>query len=343
MSALCSLSPPESDLDPSFSDDEVASTVNDGDGSVMEEDLKLQVSAIPHRIPKRQVSKLLKGKEREWAQSLDRRERLQLLDLPTDVLKEIVSQVTNTNDLAALALTHSALHDLAIPHIYSRFDIVWPDASSSVEPRTGVDALTYGLSTLVMHEDAFRSYPTTKTCHHCGNIVRSNDQDSFAEPRKRRRGNNYAQYTRKFSLGNGPKDWVKEYSIDREGARCWGPWPLWQSQGCATWKRSRGTCRLGSCETSGEHSLPWETAVIVTSPDLNASGFDGTTTLRWILSPLFLLRQHHNLALLQMSQLSIPPPVGMSLLKPHPQQAYSKRCRKLTTALKVLRSRFFLR
>ena len=39
---------------------------------------------------------------------------------------------------------------------------------------------------------------------------------------KRRRGNNYAQYTKKFSLGNGPSDWVQEYSITKEGGKMLG-------------------------------------------------------------------------------------------------------------------------
>lgn len=39
---------------------------------------------------------------------------------------------------------------------------------------------------------------------------------------KRRRGNNYASYTRKFSLGNGPPDWVQEYSITKEGGKMLG-------------------------------------------------------------------------------------------------------------------------
>lgn len=69
--------------------------------------------------------------------------------------------------------------------IYSRFDIVWPDISFSQE-RSGVDALTYGLATLVSNE------------------------------------NDYARYVRKFSLGNGPDQWVKEYGLDKEGSKMLG-------------------------------------------------------------------------------------------------------------------------
>ncbi|KAK5140862.1 hypothetical protein LTR04_002820 [Oleoguttula sp. CCFEE 6159] len=39
---------------------------------------------------------------------------------------------------------------------------------------------------------------------------------------RRRRGNHYAQFTRKFSLGNGPPDWVSEYLIHKEGGKMLG-------------------------------------------------------------------------------------------------------------------------
>ena len=55
--------------------------------------------------------------------------------------------------------------------------------------RSGVDALTYGLSTLVASG---------------------------------RRGNNYGQWIRKFSLGNGPAEWVGEYNIAKEGGKMLG-------------------------------------------------------------------------------------------------------------------------
>ncbi|KAK6355133.1 hypothetical protein TWF696_004256 [Orbilia brochopaga] len=119
---------------------------------------------------------------------------LKLIDLPLDVLKEIVREVTNTTDLCSLCLSHSSLHALAIPLIYSRFDIVWPDQNVSSD-RTGVDALTYGLATLVSNE------------------------------------NDYAQYVRKFSLGNGPKEWVGEYAINKEGGKMLGT-----LVGLAVWK-----------------------------------------------------------------------------------------------------------
>ncbi|KAK6536821.1 hypothetical protein TWF281_001032 [Arthrobotrys megalospora] len=127
-------------------------------------------------------------KKKEKAKSL------KLIDLPLDVLKEIVREVTNTTDLCSLCLSHSSLHALAIPLIYSRFDIVWPDQNVSSD-RTGVDALTYGLATLVSNE------------------------------------NDYAQYVRKFSLGNGPKEWVGEYATNKEGGKMLGT-----LVGLAVWK-----------------------------------------------------------------------------------------------------------
>ncbi|CAL3964228.1 unnamed protein product [Diplocarpon coronariae] len=176
--------------------------------------------------PKTKLSSLLKDKEQEWTAAVERNGPLRLLDLPTDVLKEIVREVTHTNDLTALALTHSALHNLAIPHIYSRFDIVWPDAAATTDPRTGVDALTYGLATLCMG-DIFTDHTKVQSfaCTNCGT-------ENFAEcshglklgsgTSQRRLGNQYPQFTRKFSLGNGPADWVQEYLITKESGKMLG-------------------------------------------------------------------------------------------------------------------------
>lgn len=181
------------------------------------------------------LSKLLKGKEKKWGAAANRNGPLHLLELPLDILRLIVKEVTHTNDLTSLALTHSALHRLAIPHIYSRFDIVWPDAQATSEPRSGVDALTYGLATLVMQEDLFGYTAPHEgklgqnsclgfTCNHCGmaNDLSVSSLTSRGNVRKQRRGNLYSQYTRKFSLGNGPADWVQEYLINKEGGKMLG-------------------------------------------------------------------------------------------------------------------------
>lgn len=93
-----------------------------------------------------------------------------------------------------------------------------------------MDALTYGLATLVMGEEtldaptSFASDYNSAGYHHysckaCGTV---NQFDSLPHPRKRRRGNQYTQYTRKFSLGNGPPDWVQEYLITKEGGKMLG-------------------------------------------------------------------------------------------------------------------------
>ncbi|KAL8688656.1 MAG: hypothetical protein Q9218_005488 [Villophora microphyllina] len=159
----------------------------------------------------------------------DKKECLELLDLPLDILKDIVKEVTHTNDLTSLALTCSALHGLAIPWIYSRFDIVWPDTHSSSDSRQGVDALTHGLATLVMGEIPNPSpQPANSTqnftCTHCGtlNAVDTAPSLPIKTHRQRRRGNHYPQYTRKFSLGNGPDEWIKEYLINRESGKMLG-------------------------------------------------------------------------------------------------------------------------
>lgn len=134
--------------------------------------------------------------------------------------------------MASLALTHSALHNLAIPHIYARFDIVWPDAHNSAESRTGVDALTFGLATLVMNEEVFdgaqlHNYSATSRycqkcpCDQCQSVKLLSA--TAVQPAKRlRRGNHFSQYTRKFSLGNGPPEWVQEYLITKEGGKMLG-------------------------------------------------------------------------------------------------------------------------
>lgn len=154
------------------------------------------------------------------------KKKTELLDLPIDVLKDIVKEVTHTNDLTSLALCHSALHRLTIPHIYSRFDIVWPDSSAHAEPRSGVDALTYGLATLVMAEEIFGEAPNQQQHRRQLHNNRFNQGNKTARASemaiRRRRGNHYAQFTKKFSLGNGPPDWVQEYLISKEGGKMLG-------------------------------------------------------------------------------------------------------------------------
>ncbi|KAL4733749.1 hypothetical protein BDV11DRAFT_199511 [Aspergillus similis] len=149
--------------------------------------------------------------------------RLNLLDLPVDLLQDIIKEVTHTNDLTSLALTCSALHSLAVPQMYSRFDIVWPDAFPQSDHPGGVDALSYGLATLVMGEDIFREVPTTNAAQRCGHCGCNRQQSQSRQGSGRiRRGNYFAQYTRKFSVGNGPSDWVQEYSVTKETGKMLG-------------------------------------------------------------------------------------------------------------------------
>lgn len=172
--------------------------------------------------PRLRSSRVWKGKGKETL-SVDReiKKPMGLLDLPVDILKDIVKEVTHTNDLTSLALCHSALHRLTIPHIYSRFDIVWPDSSTHAEPRSGVDALTYGLATLVMAEEVFGESPAQRKEQN--NRFAPGGQGRATETAiRRRRGNHYAHFTKKFSLGNGPADWVSEYLITKEGGKMLG-------------------------------------------------------------------------------------------------------------------------
>ncbi|KAM0282471.1 hypothetical protein ACHAQH_002985 [Verticillium albo-atrum] len=158
------------------------------------------------------LRKLLKGKEEEWSAVSRRTGRLTLLELPLDILRLIVNEITHTNDLTSLALTNSTLHNLAVPHIYSRFDIVWPDATQLAQSDSkSVDALTFGLSTLCL-----------------GSSFAVRAQKMFSPTRKggsppmARLHNDYARYIKKFSLGNGPDDWVAEYMITKESGKMLG-------------------------------------------------------------------------------------------------------------------------
>ncbi|CAN8098632.1 unnamed protein product [Discula destructiva] len=156
------------------------------------------------------ISDYLRSKDPDWGTVQQRTEPLNLLELPVDVLRLIVKEITHTNDLTSLALTNSILHSLAIPHIYSRFDIVWPDAHTTTTEAKSVDALTYGLSTLCLGSPFAR---TTARLRRDG--MSTGPLSKFA-------GNDYAKYTRKFSLGNGPNDWVSEYMINKESGKMLG-------------------------------------------------------------------------------------------------------------------------
>lgn len=72
-----------------------------------------------------------------------------------------------------------------------------------------MDALTYGLATLVMAEEIFGESKQQR-------------QDRSNRSLRPRRGNRYAEFTRKFSLGNGPTDLVQEYLISKEGGKMLG-------------------------------------------------------------------------------------------------------------------------
>jgi len=172
------------------------------------------------------LSRLLQERASEWSDVAEKTRPLQLLDLPLDILQCVVSHVSHTNDLTSLALVHSSLHTLVTPHIYSRFDIVWPEANPTVESRVGVDALTYGLATLVMAHDVFGEatyqQQNCQSCQHCRPQPAHPALQSRTIPTRIRRGNYFAQHTRKFSLGNGPSDWVAEYLITKEGGKMLG-------------------------------------------------------------------------------------------------------------------------
>jgi len=105
---------------------------------------------------------------------------------------------------------------------------VWPEIHTTNDPRTGVDALTYGLATLCMGElGALKAhaFPQQYPCMNCGtlNISQCNHVEASSRNTPPRRiSNQYPQFTRKFSLGNGPPDWVQEYLITKESGKMLG-------------------------------------------------------------------------------------------------------------------------
>ncbi|SPO00934.1 uncharacterized protein DNG_03682 [Cephalotrichum gorgonifer] len=158
--------------------------------------------------------KFLKGKEIVGKTLSERSGKLTLLELPVDILRLIVQEVTHTNDLASLALANSTLHSLATPQIYSRFDIVWPDSQSPASDSKNVDALTYGLSTLCLRSKFASRIGKLRNLHSI--------PASAPGARQFKVDHDYAKYTRKFSVGNGPDDWVSEYHIFKESGKMLG-------------------------------------------------------------------------------------------------------------------------
>jgi hypothetical protein len=88
---------------------------------------------------------------------------------------------------------------------------VWPDALVTTSDTKSVDALTYGLSTLCLG-----SHFATRTQR----LIYPGVPYNGVLQRPRRQ--DYATFTKKFSLGNGPKDWVAEYMINKESGKMLG-------------------------------------------------------------------------------------------------------------------------
>lgn len=58
-------------------------------------------------------------------------------------------------------------------------------------------------------------------CDHC-QFIKSEAARAAPSNRSFRRGNYFSRFTRKFSLGNGPPDWVQEYLITKEAGKMLG-------------------------------------------------------------------------------------------------------------------------
>lgn len=99
-----------------------------------------------------------------------------------------------------------------MPRIYSRFDIIWPHGQVALTESKGVDALTYGISALALGS---RFASTIRK------VLRAKDPASPLNLDGS--GNNsYARYIKKFSLGNGPAEWVADYLIAKEAGKLLG-------------------------------------------------------------------------------------------------------------------------
>ncbi|KAK1777348.1 F-box domain-containing protein-containing protein [Copromyces sp. CBS 386.78] len=124
---------------------------------------------------------------------------LTLLDLPHDILELILKEITNNSDLTSLARTHSVMFDLAIPAIYSSFDIAWPDSINPSSNTPPVDALTSGLSTLCRNTNfSFAAITTGKP----GRPARFG-------------GTNHAEHVKTFSIENGPRECLADYFVTK--------------------------------------------------------------------------------------------------------------------------------
>ena len=182
-----------------------------------------------------------KGKE-----AAAERRPLTLLELPVDILQLIIKevfvnapalffpsrvcrltvlQISHSNDLAALALTCSTLYSLSVPFLYAFFDIIWSDSPGGEPGGRGVDALTYGLSTLCLGSAFARTTRQLREsmrrrglgrgpCQRKG--VKGAVKRPLPEPNEPKSfSNDYARYVRKFSLGNGAPEDILGYHIRR--------------------------------------------------------------------------------------------------------------------------------
>ena len=68
------------------------------------------------------------------------------------------------------------------------------------------------------------THSSSSICQQCGHrtSVQERDEPNQFIARNRRRGNDYAKYCKKFSLGNGPDEWVSEYFINKESGKMLG-------------------------------------------------------------------------------------------------------------------------
>ncbi|KAI0396100.1 hypothetical protein F5Y17DRAFT_154582 [Xylariaceae sp. FL0594] len=131
---------------------------------------------------------------------------LTLVDLPIDVLRLIIDQVTEGNDLIALARTHSKLFELAMSSLYSYFNIYWSAVAPGNQDLVYVDALSHGLATLARPGRFALSVMTSRR-------IPPGQPQGLA---RYLADHNYASYVRKFQINNAPPEITSEYLTTKE-------------------------------------------------------------------------------------------------------------------------------
>jgi hypothetical protein len=103
------------------------------------------------------------------------------------------------HDLTVLVLTTTTFYNLVTPHIYSHFDIAWPESRTATSGHKGIYDLIQGLSTVCIESTFARRVGE----NHHRNTPQSSRLSNY----------NHGQYTKTFSIGNSSEKLVAEYMV----------------------------------------------------------------------------------------------------------------------------------